>query len=215
MSVATQLKRLAVLTSATAVVLGGVAVTPASADIIEIPVSYSVAGTTTVKKTGSTMNLGPGTLQGNLIIDDQTGSVGLKADLTLPPSQADFSLVSGLFRVKAKVKVIPLGPATGTLADGTLTTHAKANMEISDIYFGILSAPTIPLPTLPGACRTKTPVELNLVAPNIDITSPTITIGATYTIPEFNNCFIADLALGALVSGPGNTISLNLTAPQS
>ncbi|MET8994111.1 hypothetical protein [Amycolatopsis sp. Hca4] len=214
MSVATQLKRLAVLTSATAVVLGGVAVTPASADIIEIPVSYSVAGTTTVKKTGSTMKLGPGSLQGNLIIDDQTGSVGLKADLTLPPSQADISLVSGLFRIKAKVKVIPLGPATGTIADGTLTTHAKANMEISDIWVGLL-APVIPLPTVPGACRTKTPVELNLVAPDIDITAPKITVGATYTIPEFSNCFIADLALGALVSGPGNTISLDLTAPQS
>ncbi|MEU4252428.1 hypothetical protein AB0F15_34000 [Amycolatopsis sp. NPDC026612] len=214
MSVATQLKRLAVLTSAAAVVLGGVAVTPASADVIEIPVSYSVAGTTTVKKTGSTMKLGPGTLKGNLIIDDQTGSVGLSADLSLPPSQADISLVSGLFRVKATVKVVPLGPATGTIADGTLTTHAKANMEISNIWVGLL-APVIPLPTVPGACRTKTPVELNLVAPNIDITSPTITIGATYTIPEFSNCFIADLALGALVSGPGNTISLDLTAPQS
>jgi hypothetical protein len=214
MSVATQLKRLAVLTSAAAVVLGGVAVTPASADVIEIPVSYSVAGTTTVKKTGSTMKLGPGTLKGNLIIDDQTGSVGLSADLSLPPSQADISLVSGLFRVKATVKVIPLGPATGTIADGTLTTHAKANMEISNIWVGLL-APVIPLPTVPGACRTKTPVDLNLVAPNIDITSPTISISATYTIPEFNNCFIADLALGALVSGPGNTISLDLTAPQS
>ncbi|WP_410641996.1 hypothetical protein [Amycolatopsis sp. lyj-346] len=214
MSVATQLKRLAVLTSATAVVLGGVAVTPASADIIEIPVSYSVAGTTTVKKTGSTMHLGPGTLQGNLIIDDQTGSVGLSADLALPPSQADISLVSGLFRIKAKVKVLPLGPATGTIADGTLTTHAKANMEISDIRVGLL-VPVIPLPTVPGACRTKTPVELNLVAPNIDITAPAITVSATYTIPEFGNCFIADLALGALVSGPGNTISLDLTAPQS
>ncbi len=214
MSVATQLKRLAVLTSATAVVLGGVAVVPASADVIEIPVSYSVAGTTTVKKTGSTMKLGPGTLKGNLIIDDQTGSVGLSADLSLPPSQADISLVSGLFRVKATVKVIPLGPATGTIADGTLTTHAKANMEISNIWVGLI-APVIPLPTVPGACRTKTPVDLNLVAPNIDITSPTISIAATYTIPEFGNCFIADLALGALVSGPGNTISLDLTAPQS
>ncbi|MEV6826412.1 hypothetical protein [Amycolatopsis sp. NPDC051102] len=214
MSVATQLRRLAVLTSAAAVVLGGVAVTPASADVIEIPVSYGVNGTTTVKKTGSTMKLGPGTLQGNLIIDDQTGSVGLSANLSLPASQADISLVSGLFRIKAKVKVIPLGPATGTIADGTLTTHAKANMEISDIWVGLL-VPVIPLPTVPKACRTKTPVDLNLVAPNIDITSPTITIGATYTIPEFTDCFIADLALGALVSGPGNTISLDLTAPQS
>ena len=214
MSVATQLRRLAVLTSAAAVVLGGVAVTPASADVIQIPVSYSVSGSTTVKKTGSTMKLGPGTLTGNLIIDDQTGSVGLSADLSLPPSKADISLVSGLFRVKATVKVLPLGPATGTIADGTLTTHAQANMEISDIWVGLLS-PVIPLPTVPGACKTKTPVDLNLVAPNIDITAPSINISATYTIPEFTNCWIADLALGALFSGPGNTLSLDLTAPQS
>ncbi|EOD66516.1 hypothetical protein [Amycolatopsis vancoresmycina] len=215
MSVATQLKRLAVLTSAAAVVLGGVAVTPASADVIEIPVSYKVSGSTTVKKTGSAMNLGPGSLKGNLIIDDQTGSVGLSADLTLPPAQADISLIAGLFRIKAKVKVVPLGPSTGTLADGTLTAHAKSNMEISDIYFGILSAPTIPLPTLPGACKTKTPIDMDLVAPNIDITSPTITLTSTYTIPDFNNCFLADIALGALVSGPGNTISLDLTSDVS
>ncbi|ADJ43582.1 hypothetical protein AMES_1758 [Amycolatopsis mediterranei S699] len=215
MSVATQLKRLAVLTSAAAVVLGGVAVTPASADVIQIPVSYKVTGSTTVKKTGSAMTLGPGTLKGNLIIDDQTGSVGLSADLALPPAQANISLVAGLFRIKATVKVVPLGPSTGTLADGTLTAHAKSNMEISDIYFGILSEPTIPLPTLPGACKTKTPIEMDLVAPNIDITSPTITLSSTYTIPEFNNCFLADIALGALVSGPGNTISLDLTSDVS
>jgi hypothetical protein len=209
MSVATQLKRLAVLTSATAVVLGGVAVTPASAEVIEIPVSYGVAGTTTVKKTGSTMSLGPGTLAGNLLVNDETGEVGLSADLSLPPSQANISLVSGLFKIKATVKVVPLGPATGTLADATLTTHAKANMEISNIWVGLL-APVIPLPTVPGSCKTKTPVELNLVAKDIDIFSP-ITVSADYTIPEFTNCWVADIALGAMISGPGNKISLTLT----
>jgi hypothetical protein len=35
-------------------------------------------------------------------------------------------------------------------------------------------------------------------------------VTGTYTIPEFTNCFIADIALGALISGPGNTISLDL-----
>ena len=114
MSVATQLRRMAVLTSAAAVALTGVVVTPASADVIPIPVSYKVTGSTTVKKTGSAMALGPGSLKGNLLIDDQTGSVGLSADLALPPSQADISLLSGIFRIKAKVKVTPLGPATGT-----------------------------------------------------------------------------------------------------
>jgi len=200
-----------VLTTAATVGLGLATAVPASADIIPIPVSYTVTGNTVVKKTGSAMELGPGTLAGNLLIDDQTGSVGLSADLSLPPSQANISLVSGLFKIKATVKVLPLGPATGTLADGTLTTHALANMEISNIWVGLL-IPVIPLPTVPGSCKTKTPIDLTLVAQDIDITAPSIAVNGTYTIPEFTNCFIADLALGALVSGPGNTISLNLTS---
>ncbi|WP_410621221.1 hypothetical protein [Amycolatopsis sp. cmx-8-4] len=209
MSMATQLKRLAVLTSAAAVVLTGVAVTPASADIIPIAVSYKVTGSSTVKKTGSALKLGPGSLKGNLLIDDQTGSVGLSANLTLPPAQADISLLSGIFRIKAKVKVTPLGPVTGSIADGNLVTKAKANMEIYDIWAGPI-VPIIPLPTVPGSCKTKTPLDLNLSAQDIDITAPAFTVKGTYTIPEFTNCFIADIALGALISGPGNTISLDL-----
>jgi|SRR6266496_1918649 len=211
MSVASRIRRLAVLTTAATVALGLATAVPASAEVISIPVSYTVTGSTVVKKTGSAMNLGPGTLVGNLLVDDQTGSVGLSADLSLPPSQANISLISGLFKIKATVKVVPLGPATGTLADGTLTTHAQANMEISNIWFGLL-APVIPLP---GTCKTKTPLDLNLVAKDIDITAPSIPLNATYTIPEFTNCFISDIALGALVSGPGNTISLNLATNQS
>jgi hypothetical protein len=209
MSVATQLRRMAVLTSTAAVVLTGVVVTPASADVIPIPVSYKVTGSTTVKKTGSAMKLGPGSLKGNLLIDDQTGSVGLSADLSLPPAQADISLLSGIFRIKAKVKVTPLGPATGSIADGNLTTKAKANMEIYDIWAGPI-VPIFPLPTVPGSCKTKTPLDLTLSAQDIDITAPAITVTGTYTIPEFTNCFVADIALGALISGPGNTISLDL-----
>ncbi len=202
------------LTTAATVGLGLATAVPASAEIIPIGVSYTVTGSTVVKKTGSAMNLGPGTLIGNLLVNDETGEVGLSADLTLPPSQANISLVSGLFKIKATVKVLPLGPATGTLVDGTLTTHARANMEISNIWVGLL-APVIPLPTVPGACKTKTPIDMNLVAKDIDITAPSITVNADYTIPEFTNCFIADVALGAMISGPGNTISLNLTSAQS
>jgi hypothetical protein len=200
--------RAAAVTAAAGIALSVVAV-PASADVVEIPVGYAVTGTTVVKKTGSAMKLGPGNLDGALIIDDVTGSVGLRANLTLPPSQANISLVSGLFKIKAKVKITPTGPATGTLADGTLTTHAQANMEIYDIWAGLL-VPVIPLPTVPGSCKASKPLELDLSAKDVDIFAPKFTVSGTYTIPDFKNCFIADLALGALVSGPGNTISLDL-----
>lgn len=207
--------RAGAVTAVAGVALSLVTAVPASAAVVEIPVGYTVTGSTVVKKTGSSMNLGPGDLQGSLVIDDQTGSVGLRANLTLPPSQADISLASGVFKIKAKVKITPTGPATGTIAGGTLTTHTEANMEIYDIWAGLL-VPVIPVPTVPGSCQASKPLDLNLVAKDVDIFGPKITVSGTYTIPEFKNCFIADLALGALVSGPGNTISLDLASkPQS
>ncbi|GLY43746.1 hypothetical protein Amsp01_097690 [Amycolatopsis sp. NBRC 101858] len=203
--------RAAAVTAVAGVALSVVTAVPASADVVEIPVGYTVTGSTVVKKTGGSMALGPGTLDGALIIDDQTGSVGLRANLSLPPSQADISLVSGIFRIKAKVKITPTGPATGTIADATLTTHAQANMEIYDIWAGLI-VPVIPIPTVPGSCKASKPLDLDLSAKDVDIFGPKITVTGTYTIPEFKNCFIADLALGALISGPGNTISLDLAA---
>ena len=97
--------RAAAVTAAAGIAMSVVTAVPASADVVEIPVGYTVTGSTVVKKTGSAMTLGPGNLDGALIIDDQTGSVGLRADLTLPPSQANISLVSGIFKIKAKVKI--------------------------------------------------------------------------------------------------------------
>ncbi|MEC3973727.1 hypothetical protein [Amycolatopsis sp. H20-H5] len=209
-----RLARLTALTAAATVALGLVTAVPASADVLEIPVAYGVSGSTVVKKTGSTLKLGPGALAGSLLIDDQTGSVGLRADLTLPTAQANISLVSGLFRIKARVKIIPTAPVTGTIANGDLNTHATANMEISDIWAGPI-VPVIPLPTIPGSCRTVRPIDLNLIAKDVDIFGPSITVKGSFTIPEFGNCFIADIALGALISGPDNTISLDLTPKTS
>ncbi|GAA4530255.1 hypothetical protein [Amycolatopsis samaneae] len=204
-------RRLAALTAATTVGLGTLVATPATAATpIPIPMSYKVSGTTTVKKTGSTMTLGPGTLKGNLLVDTSTNTVGLKGDLVLPESQTDISLLAGLFRIKAKVKITPTAPVTGTIAKGTLTTHASANMEISDIWAGPI-VPVFPIPTVPGSCKTVKPIEMDLSATNVNIFKPPIKMSGKYTIPEFTNCFIADIALGAMVSGPDNTLEFSMT----
>ncbi|MGW4398892.1 hypothetical protein ACWEHA_26720 [Amycolatopsis nivea] len=205
-----RLARIGVLAAAAATAVSLASAVPASATEIPIPISYSVTGSTVVKKTGSTLDLGPGSLAGNLLVDDQTGAVGLNANLQLPPATAHISLLAGGFKIKAKVTVTPTAPATGTLANGTLTTHETANMEISDIWAGPI-VPIFPVPTVPGSCTTVKPIDLALTAANVDITKP-ITLTGNYTIPDFKNCFIADLALGALVSGPDNTISLTLTS---
>jgi hypothetical protein len=208
-------RRLTAVAATVGIAMTTVIVAPASADdVVPIPVSYKVTGSTTVAKTGSAMTLGPGALNGNLLIDNDTGAVGLNADLTLPPATANISLISGIFKIKATVTITPTAPITGSIANGDLNTHASANMSISDIWVGPL-VPVIPLPTVPGACKTVTPIDLNLTAKNVDIFAPSFRVTGTYTIPSFNNCFIADIALGALVSGPNNTIALDLASASS
>jgi hypothetical protein len=205
-----KLGRIAALTAATTVALGTLAATPASAaDPEEFPVTFAVTGSTVVKKTGSTVKLGPGTLNGAIVIDGD--DVGIRGDLSLPPSTANISLASGIFRIKATIKVVPAGPVNGVIANGDLVTHASVNMEISDIKVGLI-IPVIPLPTVPKSCKTVSPIAMDLITKNVDLFAPTITQTGTYTIPAFKDCFIADLALGAMVSGPGNTISLDLTS---
>jgi len=195
------------LTSAIAVA-GSLAASPALADDpVEIPVSYTVTGKTTVKKTGGTLDLGPGQLNGALVIDGD--NVGIRGDLSLPPATANISLVSGVFKIKARVRIQPTGPVTGTLANGDLTTHSQADMLIDNIVVGLFY-PVIPLPTVPNACKTVKPLDLTLVSKNVDLFAEVIPSSGVFTIPEFKDCFINDLALGALISGPGNTINLNL-----
>jgi len=195
------------LTSAIAVA-GSLAASPALADDpVEIPVSYTVTGKTTVKKTGGTLDLGPGQLNGALVIDGD--NVGIRGDLSLPPGTANISLVSGVFKIKARVRIQPTGPVTGTLANGDLTTHSQADMLIDNIVVGLFY-PVIPLPTVPNACKTVKPLDLTLVSKNVDLFAEVIPSSGVFTIPEFKDCFINDLALGALISGPGNTINLNL-----
>jgi hypothetical protein len=201
---------IAALTMAATIVAGSVAATPALADDpVEFPVSFAVTGSTVVKKTDSTINLGPGQLTGAIVVNGD--DVGIRGDLSLPPSTANISLASGIFRIRATVKVTPVAPVSGVLKDGDLLTHAQVNMEINNIVVGVI-VPVIPLPTVPSSCKTVSPIDMNLITKDVDLFAPTITQTGTYTIPAFKNCFIADLALGSLVSGPDNTISLTLTS---
>lgn len=202
-----RLSTVAALTTAAALA-GSLAATPALADDpVEIPVSYTVTGQTTVKKTGGTLDLGPGQLDGALVIDGD--NVGIRGNLSLPPATANISLASGVFKIKARVRIEPTGPVTGTLANGDLTTRSQANMLIDNIVVGLFW-PVIPLPTAPKACKTVTPLDLTLVSKNVDLFAPTIPSSGTFTIPAFKDCFINDLALGSLISGPDNTINLSL-----
>ncbi|WP_246258028.1 hypothetical protein [Amycolatopsis anabasis] len=194
---------LASVTAAVAVTASLLTAAPASAATIKV--TYPVSGTTTVKKTGSSLELGPGTLAAT--VTTKTGGGDVVGTLNLPPAHAEFT-VAGLIPVKAKVTVIPTGPATGEIKQGVLTSHAEAYMQLSDIWVGGI----FPIP-VGDECRTEQPIALDLKSEGSFTVFAGGTVAGTFTIPDFKNCTIFAPILNPLISGPDNTIKLTLGKP--
>ncbi|PXY24200.1 hypothetical protein [Prauserella flavalba] len=183
-----------------ATVLGA---TPASAATFNV--NYPVTGESVVAKTGSTLELGPGTL--STTVTTRTGGADLTGTLQLPPSQASFS-VAGFIPVRATVTIIPTGPVTGTLVQGVVNAHAEAYIQLSNIWVaGVFYTP------VGKECRTEQPVSIDMVSESNFTVFNGGTVSGTYTIPDFDNCTIFSWLLSSLVSGPDNTISLDLGRP--
>jgi hypothetical protein len=189
-----------VLTMLTVALLGAL---PASAATISV--TYPVTGSTAIKKNGSTLPLGPGTLK-STIVTNATGA-DLTGTLDLPPSKSSFT-VAGFIPVQATVTVIPAGPVSGTLSQGVVTAHSDVYIQLSDIWLaGIFYTP------VGDECRTKTPVSMDLRSEGGFTVFNGGTVAGTYTIPDFANCTIFGPLLSSQVSGPDNTISLQLGKP--
>ncbi|WP_020671170.1 hypothetical protein [Amycolatopsis nigrescens] len=176
---------------------------PASAAVsAAIKVQYPVNGTSTVKKTGGSMTLGPGTLDTTVLT--RPGGGDLTGNLALPPARTSFE-AGGFIPVKATVTVIPTAPVTGVIAQGVVTTHAEAYIQLSDIWVaGIFYTP------VGNECKTATPVSMDLKSTGSFTVFNGGKVAGSYTIPDFKNCTIFGPLLTSLVSGPDNTIELTL-----
>ncbi|WP_040405994.1 hypothetical protein [Amycolatopsis nigrescens] len=186
-----------------AVLLAGLPAAPASA--AEIKVSYPVSGTSMVKKTGSALELGPGTLAAT--VTTKPGGGDVKGVLNLPPAHASFA-VAGLIPVQATVTVLPTGPATGEIKQGVLTSRAEFDLKLSDIWVGGI----FPIP-VGGECKTEQPVSVDLKSEGAFTVFGGGAVAGSYTIPDFENCTIFAPILSPLISGPDNTIKLTLGKP--
>jgi hypothetical protein len=165
---------------------------------------YEVNGTSTIKKTGSVLTVGPTKLTAALNVDTGT----FTADLPIPPTQSTFTII-GLLPVDATATFVNVGQTTGTvdINSGGMQSTSKVIIRLSNVKVA-------GLPILVGPhCESAYPATINLAGKdgfNAVLGGP---VGGTYTIPPFAHCLLQQILINQLIPGPGNTIDVTLGAP--
>jgi hypothetical protein len=195
----------ALVTALAATALGA---TPASA----APVTFSydiTGGSAYVKKVDAAIELGTGTLTAD--IDLATGNFSALMDLETAHGQ--FSVFG--IRVTADVNMVQTKPATGTILRGQLTGTAEVIMKMSNVR-------VFDVPVFVGDDCQTLPVTVPLASTEgfNPLVGGEIASDPDFTIPHFQGCrlitvlpWVVDLALDAFVSGPGNTMAINVAWP--
>jgi hypothetical protein len=160
--------------------------------------SYDLTGTSQLRRL-----TGPISLRGGVNAAITLVNGDFDADLTLEPTSADFTLW-GFVPITAKVGFVPVGRTTGTLTGGVLKSASSVTVKLPRItVFGI------PVSASP-ACQTKTPAQIRLQSkPGFD-PSAGGTLTGTYSLPPLQGCGALNGLVGAVASGPGNRIAVNL-----
>lgn len=185
-----------------AVALGSALSAPAAAAPLKF--AYHVTGTSMVKKTNSTVKLGPATLHLRL-----RGNGSFTGSLKLPPAQTSFKAL-GLLPVTATATFIQVGKLTGRLRT------VKGRVHVTSVAHDILRLSDVKVADIPqnvgDKCQTKQPIALSVKNTKpFDLTKGGFLHG-TFTIPSFADCGLLNTPLiNLLVPGPGNTVSLHLT----
>ncbi len=208
--------RIAVVAATVASVAAfGVTASPALAkggDIIDTFTNWTVSGSITAKKLNQAIVLPSGSAF-NGQADLTTGAV--TGTISVPAFTASVKILG--LPSKVGLKIVPTGPATGTVASDPnvpgnviLTVTALQNLDVTSIgLFGI---------TIPVSCSTTSPMSLSLVG---SLTPLQLTNGATFsgttTVPSAScSGFLGGLigpVLTALLSGPNNPFSITLAPP--
>ncbi|WP_328475180.1 hypothetical protein OHA21_17870 [Actinoplanes sp. NBC_00393] len=176
----------------------------APAQAAPIPINFNnVTGTTHLAKPNVDVPVPTSSVQTQIDLETNTvtGSANL-ADLTAKLKLAN------LLGVTSTVKIVPVGGLTGTIDLGAskLSTTTTFTLQVVNVHAD--AAPKINL--VKKGCRTAKPstLTLNNTTP-VDLFKP-ITMQGTYTIPRFTGCGALTPLLTLLLSGPNNTMTLNL-----
>ncbi len=191
-------KRVATVVASVGLLGGvGIAAAPvAGAGTFEL--HWNVNATTHIARSGSDVNVSGGRFDGQ--IDTDTGA--LSGRMSLPPTTLTMSLLGEVPAADVTVKIAPVGPTTGHVDFATMqvTTKSTFNIRVTKV------TPHGSDTNLVGdECKTEKPITVRLggVA---DLENPS-TFSGVFTIPEFEDCRLFELAINQLIPGPGNTFS--------
>ncbi|WP_372966482.1 choice-of-anchor D domain-containing protein [Marinobacter sp.] len=174
----------------------------------ELELLLGLEGSTLIAGTGGTLPL--------------TGSIATMLDLASGTFEADTQVLptSGNFSIKvlwskinaaANVEFEQAGLTTGALVNGKLTANSPLYVKVPKVAIKVFG-----LPVRVGGgheCRTSEPVNIQLTTPEGSNFSPATggDVAGVYDLPPLQNCGLLTGLLNKFMSGPGNTINLNLT----
>jgi hypothetical protein len=159
---------------------------------------YTVHGTTHIAKPDADLELGPGQFD----MYTQIGSYTFYGTITLPPAKITRS-VPGIGRVSGTVTFGP-GRAEGSVFSG-FSGSASWPVRLSDVRVDGASFDVGP------ECGTAEPLTTELRSDDF-AGGRGGRLESTYAIGAFANCGAATPLVNAMVSGSGNTLTLDLTS---
>ena len=173
---------------------------PAVAQADTLSITYDVSGTSHIASTDSDVPIGPTTLTAQA--DLTTGAIS--GELPIPPATTEFKLI-GFVPVKATVNFDPAAPVTVQLANGGATTQASYYIRLSNV--SVAGIPTY----VTNHCQTKDPVTITAATPEGQRFSITAGghLSGTYTIGDFQNCFVTTDLINEIIPGDGNTVAID------
>lgn len=189
-----------------AVASAALAMTAGGANAVGLDVAYDATGTSHVSATDSDVWIKPTTM--SLTVESNDGSI--TGHLPIQPADTKFHVL-GFLPIKAQVNFVEAAPLTGQLnytpSGPTVTSTASYYLRLSDVLVG-------GIPQYVGShCQTKNPVvvEANTPAGQIFDLNNGGNLSGTFTIGDFENCFLETGLINLLVPGSGNTIDLQVT----
>ncbi|WP_020671171.1 DUF6801 domain-containing protein [Amycolatopsis nigrescens] len=198
--------------------------------LAEIKQQYSpqgVIGTSTVAKINARIKLGPGIAPAVSLVQPGPGQPGdLSIDSALPKTESPFNAF-GFMPTTGSVELLPPGVPDGKLTFLTASIR-QGLLEImrAEVVIRLSAVRVNGVPLDVGEnCRTVTPVKVAMATPaggkyTVTAGGPVATIPdspnpelRSFTIPPFTGCGVTeplDPLVTGMVSGPGNTIDLDL-----
>ncbi|MEH3052757.1 MAG: IPT/TIG domain-containing protein [Patulibacter minatonensis] len=161
---------------------------------------YALAGSATLK----TLTKGTLPLSGTVDAELKLSTGAFSATLGLNATQGNLTAL-GFLPVSAKVQLVPLVPATGTLTSAGLTASTQVRIKLPEIK-------ALGIPLAGGAnCQTKNPSQINLKSGADFDPLEGGTLNGTFSISDLSGCGFLTGLVSPITSGSGNAISLKLT----